>query len=108
MKRTRRVFDISLKMNIVDEIMKGSKTAYEIAKEYNIPISTVYSWLNKKKQEIIEVNRPESIEMIDVTNAAKEIILTNQNQEKILIKIKNIEIELPIKNFEPIWKVISK
>lgn len=50
MKRTRRVFNISLKMNIVDEIMKRKK-AYEIAKEYNIPISTVYLWLNKKSEK---------------------------------------------------------
>ncbi len=46
----RPVYDVSLKLNVVEEYRKGGVTYNGLAKKYKIPRATIASWLLKSKK----------------------------------------------------------
>lgn len=47
----QRKYDDKLKQEVIDAVLIGDRTAAQVARDYDLPTSAVYAWIQKYKRE---------------------------------------------------------
>jgi len=47
----QRKYDEKLKQEVIEAVLIGERSAAQLARDYDLPTSAVYSWIRKYKQE---------------------------------------------------------
>lgn len=47
----QRKYDDKLKKDVIDAVLIGDRSAAQVARDYDLPTSAVYTWIRKHKRE---------------------------------------------------------
>ncbi|MDD4154488.1 MAG: transposase [Bacilli bacterium] len=93
----RPVYDISMKLNVVEEYRRGGITYNGLARKHNIPRATIASWILKLKNHdcslIMRNEQPSTF--INVTKQVNPMIRepSNDQENEIILSINGFSIK---------------